>query len=221
MDDVKKPANTNFASNLLFTFDSLVDLDLGMLKFFKLNFPKSKYVDSNVLNNDNIKYFQALLVQRTNKNPLNIFIKPEYADQLDSLYNEIYEKNTRKIILLSPFLSFSRLLINLIKIDYLNRTILCKNKNEEQYCNMVFSNIKTIQANDKSFDAKTYDAIYLKNIDDLQLFNKNSSNVYVYNYIFNMERGIENLPKLSVYGQMLASLKLHLATPYSDYIKPI
>lgn len=208
-------------SNVLFTFDSLVDLDIAFMKYFKLNFSDSKYIDSDIIKNNDIYFYRAMLTERDTKNPLSIIFKKEYINQIDALYKEVYDTHQKEILELAELYSFAKLAHHLSASEYMTCTIVCNNKLEEQYCKQHFQKCRTILSSSEKLNYKEYDAVYFKDIDDLIHLEKKALDVYVLNFKFNLEKGQIGIPKLSIYSKMLASMKLHFADPYINYKKPI
>ena len=127
----KKRHDVRFSSNILYYSESIIDIDLGVVRFIKKNFSNSKYMDQDILKNNDELFYKSLLVSRENPNPLSVIINPIYKDSADSLYNEILEANYDEILEMTSPLALFPIFINSIESGFLNVSILYKNEHEK------------------------------------------------------------------------------------------
>ena len=85
MTENTKRHDVRFSSNILYYSESIIDIDLGVVRFIKKNFSNSKYMDQAILKNNDELFYKSLLVSRESPNPLSVIINPIYKDSADSL----------------------------------------------------------------------------------------------------------------------------------------
>ena len=81
MTENTKRHDVRFSSNILYYSESIIDIDLGVVRFIKKNFSNSKYMDQDILKNNDELFYKSLLVSRENPNPLSVIINPIYKDR--------------------------------------------------------------------------------------------------------------------------------------------
>lgn len=211
-----------YSSNILFDFETLLDIDMAIIRYFKHNFSDTSYIDRDILSNTDEKFYHALLLQRKDKNPLSIILKEQYLDSEDGLYNELIETKLDEILPLTSKLSLFNVLVNATKSKLIKATVLCKNESEEQFIKKLIPDIYTIRKSSSAFDLDFYNCIYIKDIDFLLDYTDlRAKDVYILAYGFNLEANTSDMFKLKTFGKLSLSLKLHLVVPYVGYIEPI
>lgn len=224
-----KAMNSNtaerYSSSLLFMFDSIVDIDLNMILFLKKNYQSSSYLDPDIIKNNDLNFFKAILIKREDKNPISLIIRDQFANSAANLYYEIITEKYKDILYLdTPLLAFGILLCNINKAGEFHPTVVCKNEHEIQYIKALVPNVKTISEEKVNLDH--YDSIYVKDFADCIRFDKYESklkgkNIYILNYDFNLEQGERGILKFEIFEKIPQSNKLSLVDPYTNFKMPI
>lgn len=154
-------------SNILVSFDSIIDTDIGLMRLIKSDYNTDFFYKSIV---DSPEYIWRDLLNRRNvPNPLSIIMDDETDEefeQCEELYNQFMEKEYSKILDLSPTGALANIVKNNIySKDLLQLTVLCKNEMEKniltvkdvQYHEAIIAERKTIYP-------KKYEVIAEKNI---------------------------------------------------------
>jgi hypothetical protein len=100
--------------NILCSFESLFDIDIGCVAYILISLKDSKYIKPEAYNYTPL-FVQYKLVHRDTLNPLSIIFKDEYKDQIDNLYNELLEKKREDIIKLS-YQTYLAVLVDQLRI---------------------------------------------------------------------------------------------------------
>lgn len=212
---------SSYSSELLFHFDSIIDLDLAVLKFIKKNFSNAKYLDLDILKNNDENFFKALLLTRETSNPLSLVLNSQYQNSADSILNEIYEMHYEDIIAMGTPLAPNNILCNGANNDFIHCFVVCKNKAEKLYIKNLSSKIKIIEPKDVAI--KNYTAIYVKDLQDLIQYGEGLvvKSIYILNYPFNLEPNYDGILKLDVMAKLPIANKFILIDPYINFNKPI
>lgn len=224
MTEKNKRHEVRFSSNILFYFESIVDIDLGFIRFIRKNFKNSRYMDQDILKNNDEMFYKSLLVSRTNPNPLSTIINPIYKDSIDSLYNEILEASYDEILDMTSPLAIFPIFINSIKSGFLNVSILCKNEHEKQYIKKMLPEEKSFNIlfrNDTKVNLDLFNCIYMKDFSDILATRLLTKDVFVLGYRYNLESNEDRVLKLDILNQVHRSVQLHIVTPYKNFIEPI
>ena len=220
----KKRHDVRFSSNILYYSESIIDIDLGFVRFIKKNFSNSKYMDQDILKNNDELFYKSLLVSRENPNPLSVVINPIYKDSIDSLYNEILEANYDEILEMTSPLALFPIFINSIESGFLNVSILYKNEHEKQYIKKMLPEEKSfnmLYRYDPKVNLDLFNCIYMKNFSDILTTKLLTKDVFVLGYRYNLEHGEDRVLKLDILNQVHRSVQLHIVTPYKNFIEPI
>lgn len=211
-----------YSSNILFDFDAIVDIDIAIVKYFKLYLFDNPYVDTDILSSNDEYFFKSILIAREEKNPISLLLKPEFKNSADVLYNEIIIDQYEDILKLAPPLSLHTLMINALHSGFINCTILCKNQYEKQYIKKVAPDAIILDYT-KDLKLDNFNCLYIKSFDfllnHLYLAGKD---VYILGYMYNMEPGETDIPKLEIFKKISKSIKLHIISPYDNkFIEPV
>lgn len=215
--------SVRYSSSILYFFDSLIDLDLAMVKYIKQNYANTRFIDREVISNNDAVFFKALLLERENKNPLSVLLREEFLSSADSLYNEIIssEEEYAKVLELATPLALYTLLGMSIKSKLVTCTVMCKNEQEKLYIKSLMPEVYTILSNSEEFSINNYNCIYVKDFSELVKYIPFvAKDVYVLGYRFNLEHNEDLILKANTYAKFSKSIKFHLVTPYSKFIKP-
>ena len=174
--------------------DCILDKDIGLLKLVEFYYRNLDVFRDDILDHTVLEKQQYLEYTRTDKNPISVFIKPEYVDSADSLYSQFIDNESVRIL----ELSCNTAIINMIKLIQLGDTpmeitIVCNTHYEADIiANRMnlhgFSNIRLLVEPDISkIDTNEYDEIYVKYIDQLDSFKKiQGKTIYISNHFLNL-----------------------------------
>lgn len=197
-------------SNLL-TFDSVVDVELGIINYMIDKYKKSVYFKQFVVNASSENVKKNLLIARPEKNPITILLREESKDSADSLLQELEEKYMEDILRFckpNDILRFAKTLESTDGI--INCVISCKNELEKQYINQLDSSLNTVI---EEYDIKRFDCLFLKYIEDVIKY-KNLAGKYVFvsNYMHNIDQETGELNKIAAI--IAKQNKLRVVDPY-------
>lgn len=177
-------------SNILVSFDSIIDTDIGLMRLIKSDYNTDFFYKSIV---DSPEYIWRDLLNRRNvPNPLSIIMDDETDEefeQCEDLYNQFMEKEYSKILDLSPTGALANIVKNNIySKDLLQLTVLCKNQMEKDILK-----IKDVQYHEaiiserKLINPKKYEVIVEKNIWDFnEYIHLERNTLLVPDYRFNI-----------------------------------
>lgn len=217
-----KNNSKEFGSTVLFEFQTIVDLDLALLKYIQNEYKDSKFFNKHVLLADDY-ILKSLLLTRDNKNPLSVIIDDKYKDSIDSLYEEIIQNKE------SELFKYATPLAPLIVLNMLTKTdsgidcvVNCKNVEEEQFIKHIKSDIRTT-IEGYNIDLSKYDGIYIKNVEDSIKYKKfNGKSIYFLEYKYNLEPNKKDMMPLFNISIIIANTNnLYLVSPYTDFSVPL
>lgn len=211
-----------YTSSIIFEFDGIVDIDLAILRYMQIKFPKSKYLDQDMVKADDY-FLKCQAVLRTNPNPLSIIFKEEYHNSIDKIYKDIIKDEYDTILkYASPLGTFSMITTARRTDGLLKYIILCKNQKQEQYIKSIDAELQT-SCDGYTIDVKKYDGLLIKDYHTLskydELINKS---IYVLGYTYNLEPGYEkeNVLNLKLSADYFGRNRLLVVSPYSELIIP-
>lgn len=211
-----------FGSTVLFEFETVVDLDLALLKYIQNEYSDSKFFNKHVLMADDY-ILKSLLLTRTNKNPLSVIIDDAYINNIDNLYGEIIKTKETELFRYSSPLASLTIIHSLNGDSGIDCVINCKNVDEEQFIKQhVSPNITTV-VQGYNVDLSRYDAIYIKNVEDsLKYKSINGKSIYFLDYDYNIEPDRKDrMPLFSVSIVISSSNNIYLVSPYINFNTPI
>ena len=88
-------------NNILCSFDSLFDTDIGCILYILLEYKNNKFIKPEAYYYTDF-FIQYQLIHRDYKNPLQVIFKDDYKDQIDNLYAELLDTKMDIITKLSP-----------------------------------------------------------------------------------------------------------------------
>ncbi|MGL5327905.1 MAG: hypothetical protein ACRDD7_01465, partial [Peptostreptococcaceae bacterium] len=77
-------------NNILVEFDSIIDIDLGLLKLMKEEYNNPKFINIGYLNIPEW-VIKKELIEREDENPLSLILHTDYIKEKDNLYNQFIE----------------------------------------------------------------------------------------------------------------------------------
>lgn len=183
-----------FNNNVLFTFDMLVDIDIGLLRVIAKKYNDKRYFYEGILTDMTLDEQKYILSTRTDFNPLSVLSKIEDIDERYKLYEQIMDKEYINILNESVPTGIVELFRKYIySSGVILPCVLCKNEDEEKCIERILKGIdKTtygveICKDISTFDASIFDTIYLKSYADILQFNNiNGKNIVISSCNYNM-----------------------------------
>lgn len=214
-------------NSVLIPFDMLYDTEMGLIKLIANEYmDPEEFQDGLLFQPDGINKF--LLKQRLDKNPLNDYVLNE--EDTEYYYTEFMEKKYNEILKYSPKTGIYSIVEKFIKQENgISVTIICSSEEEINIINKDFSdgNIQCISPDDYSeIDLRLYDSIYVKNIDNLFLFEEvlDGKSIYMATYMHNYTFGLEEpIPDVRVVTLLLDKAELYEIDMYpeEEYIRSV
>ena len=132
----------------LFTFDSVIDIDIAIISLMIDEFPDAKkYYKSDIVS-ASFNVLKNYRISSPYKNPLNILFKDEYSEGLEDMYIDIIEKYYDSILEISLPNDIFKLSETFMKTEdkFIQCSINCRNSKEKQYINKILdSNYDTFK----------------------------------------------------------------------------
>ena len=177
-------------------FNMVIDTEIGLLRLITFEFRADNIFNIGVLDmsDSELKY---LLKHRSHKNPLSVIMKDDKNEELmDDLYNQFMTKEYSKILEMSPSTTLLDLCIKSFYADSIRIDILCKNEEEKHFIKSRINDVKlSLIIQDDNFNLMNYSNIYIKNIDELKRYNKDTirgKNFYIGDFDYNTEEDPNN-----------------------------
>lgn len=203
-DGTKKEINTDPSSgyhNYLVMFNTLIDLDFGILRMIQAEYNNPKFIDQNIMQMTTKEVRYALL-NRDDPNPVTVCIKDkEIADKIykeimltrynDLLKEDKYMAITGIFFLISVYSAMKNVFVN----------VLCTSKQEEAIIRKYHSKVNIILKEDPSdMDLDEYTEFIFKNKTDVLKFKKgfNEKRILFMNYKFNISFDDKPYPDVQV-----------------------
>lgn len=205
----------------LFTFDSVIDLDLAYIYYFKKYLSNNVYVDKDILESNDKEFFKSLSLTRENPEIMSLILRKMYHNSIYSIKEELEKTSYDKLLDLSEPTALYDLLYKAASTEFISCTILCRNEYEKQFIKPLLPKVKFINYN--SFNEQQYGAIYVKNILDIGNPDKmEGRTLYVLSYAFNMKDNdnSSNTIKPEYIEKFPPSSKIFLVSPYKEFKLP-
>lgn len=177
-----------YGNSALAEFDTMFDLDIGIMRLVRDKYSNAKYIKPWVTNGSD-EFFRCLSLSRRETNIMETLLTKENVGSANQLLLELYDKHFEEIFKLSPSTS----IFGLVKLyaqasGIAHVGVICKNPIEEQYIKSLQLKMDivtdTIQPNPVG-----YDAIFIHNIENIPNYNSKNNlkgyTLYVSNYMFN------------------------------------
>lgn len=173
------------------TFDSVIDIDFGLIRLVLDEFNNPEYLISGIdyLSKD-LTTLRVLLASREIENPLSIVFKKEFHDSIDDLRRELYEEYYDQIISLSGETSITRLIAAsaLPNKQVVENTIICNSDKEVETLVKWGIKAKGIVRQGEETVPSEYSDFILKRFSDLTIYEPiRGHNIFFLEYPFNLE----------------------------------
>lgn len=189
-------------SNILVSFDSVIDTDIGLMRLIKKDY-NTDFFYQGIL--DSPEYiWKHLLELRPVPNPLYIIMDDETEEQtetMNNIYKQFMEEEYKKILELSPLGPLALIAnANMYSDNLLSLTVLCKSQMEKDI--LKIKEVKfheAIISDRKDIYTPKYEVIAEKNVWDLnQYVNLERNTLMIPDYRFNVlvVPGYEDTPLL-------------------------
>lgn len=166
-------------STPLISFDSLVDIDIGIIYYVLKELRNPKYFDFERVDKLSVFEIIGLLYRRKIKNPLSVLIKDGLDENdmlfLDKCYIELLSKQYNEVLPYSLSTGFINVLDSFSKSGDINPTILYYNDYQKTIIenDSIMSKVKSISLHDlKENDKDSYSQFYFKYLDEAVPFLK-------------------------------------------------
>lgn len=220
MDMINMDSN-NRINRVLIPFDMIFDTELGLLKLILTRYMDEEEFNVGMLNHpDGVLKF--LLNGRASKNPLTDFVVRE--EDADFYYNEFIAKKYNEILEFSQDTAIAKFVKKMLPVSTLNVTAMCSTEGEtimlDEYFNEGLEYVLVDYDDlENSIDLRSYDTIYVKNIEDLYLYKQSlaGKNIYMASYLHNYTFGLqEPVPDVRVSAMLLDQSDLYTIDIYSE-----
>lgn len=125
--------STMHKSNILVSFDSIIDIDIGLMRLIKMEY-NTDFFYQDIVNAPEF-IWKDLLERRNIPNPLSIIMDDETEEEMDlsqNIYDQFINEEYSKILDLSPLGALANVVnSNMYSKDLLRLTVLCKNELEK------------------------------------------------------------------------------------------
>lgn len=212
-----------YGNKVLFTFDSVINTELGILKLIKKEYNNPDIMDKNIIKNTDL-FFRLLLLSEFETNPINLVIKKDKSDLSDHILLSFMKNKYNEVLQLSEKTGIYTLVINYMRAadGVIQVIILCKNEQEEQYIKQLNSDISCMVEDIEKINIKSFDSIFVKNINDLLLFkNLEGKNLFILNYRNNFEKDDSTKLCIDVFKDVASNNLFSIVDPYPDLITPL
>lgn len=210
-------------NNLIVSFEMIFNTDLGLCKLLLKEYNNPKFI--NLYINLKYEYLVSELRDRVTLNPLYLFLKEEYSDKADELYNEFKTSKESKILEYSKFYltGFSGLLKVWCTFEELKATIVCKNQIQKDMVDEWINkeenpSIKSIIfPNEENPFLPSFDTIILKNYAELDWIGWfEGKNLYLSDELYN--NAIINIDAKNILSKYIKYNDIHNISLYSNDI---
>lgn len=181
--------NSKITNKVLVDFEIIMDLDLATV-YYLITSCKSPDVLNPVIGiADSLSAIRNMLLFRKTRNPLEVCIKEEYKDSIDSVYKDLMNEYEEEILKLTRPNDLFNYFYMLSKTDNLvNITVNCRTELQKDMFNKFISTLTT-SVNER--DLEEYDTLYLKYSDDIVEYkNIEKKKIYLANALYNLEAGL-------------------------------
>ena len=188
-------ANTLNVAVPLFSFDSLFDSDVGLIKLIDMGYASEEYFDIDFFKQyDNNRSIVNILYKRKEVNPLLLCLKNK--DHADLLYKKFFEEKYVDILKLSVFTGVFYLLLATLEMDDIRPSIVYKSDIEADFLSIIdpISTVPKIDIRELVEDKKkifNYKQFYFKRTDDIYINSILPSlienSIYFLDYGFNVD----------------------------------
>ena len=185
--------NVKYSCSNLLTFESVVDIDLGIINFMIDKYKKSVYFNQYIVNASSEDVKKNFLLAREDKNPISILLKDKFKASLPDMLKDIADKYLEEVLKFCQPTDILRYAKTLQEYDGVIKCVInCKNSLQEQYIKNLDSTLTTV-LNQDNMDG--YDCLFLKYVEDVVKYkNLNGKYIFLSNYMHNIDKA-DGLPK--------------------------
>lgn len=196
----------------LFSFDSLFNEEIGLINFIQTFCADSDMWYAKIKEDINSEFgIPHILNTRVEENPLSPFVKDEYKDDIDSLYEDFMNPDNKDGLYVKAILSHSPIIFSIANIfimsmgmGSINPTVMVRNKYELDKLNRSFKDKKNKfsvvicgSKNEMIKEFLTHDSFILHNISDIlnmyDLSSNGDENFLVGNTIYVSDSGYNRI----------------------------
>lgn len=210
---------------VIIPFDMILDTDFGVLKYIQMKSPNSKFFYKSFLGMKDDVFLRRLIVMRKNVNPLVEFMKDEYINKADDIYNKLITKLYPTVLKCSCETTIFNMILRILgtSSDTIKVTIACKSKLEQQEINLRLSANKkscrsVIMNYPQDIKLADYENFFIKNIYDMNdlpadIYQKN---IFIGKYGYNMEDDHPDVPLTDIVTPYAMINKINTIDIYSN-----
>lgn len=215
-------SDNKYTLETLFTFDSIVDLDMAYILYFKRYLSNNSYIDRDILSSEDKEFFKAISISRKERNIVELLLRNPYKSSAYDIRQEIEETDYDKLLELAEPTALYDLLFKAASTQFIQCTVLCKNEHEKLYIKPLLPpKVKYISHN--RLNERNYGAIYVKDVLDISNPKRmDGRTLYVLSYAFNMQDNDNNtnILKEEYVENFPPSSKIFLVSPYKEFMLP-
>lgn len=168
-------------------FDTIIDLDLSIMKLVQEKFNNPKFIDQKIMNLS-LHDVKEELLNRSHESPLSICI--DDIKTANSLYHELLDTKYSEILENQTITGVFKLMEVYHKSDNIEVTILCSSEEEENIVKSYDKTLKTLVKKHDKVDVNDFDVYFLKSLTRVFVFNGKMSgkHIFIMGYMFNLYR---------------------------------
>lgn len=201
---------------ILVTFDSIIDLDLAMLKMIQ-----SEYNNPDVINQEvmhlSLHDVKVRLLNRTHENPLSICI--DNIDDANKIYSEIIQTQYSKLLSYQTPTGVFKLMEVYDKNKGTDVTVLCRSEEEKNIIRSYDKEINVMITQPGEVDVKSYDIFFIKSPSHIFEYKNEfiEKRIFVLDYRFNLTFGEDGFvfPDIRVARVLVPFNKIGMVNVYS------
>lgn len=220
--------SNKYGINILIDFECMMDIDYAVYTLIKYKYNKKPGVFySDFMKCENPKFIKTLMLTRHNLNPLTVILKPDYIDEADSLYQQIFKADYQTILSVAePNDIFGLMETYLMSEDIADITVLCKDQSQVNIITKLDSSgkLKTLISDRKDVNLSRFDAIWIGKFVYILEFNPTQlkgKHIYTIRAKYNLEQSKQTeMHRLDVAMYVGKTNRLFLVTPYSWFQIP-
>lgn len=220
-------------------FNLLVDIDMGLIKYVQIAFPKSNLFYPGLMDmigSEHTEFLQYALINRKFSNPLSTIMKEEkmLTAKPDKMKEDILNTGYKEVLKLSTSTALFELVCRSFFVsDILQFDILCNSSIEEneirRRVNMKYGTNKVpcnfFIGSFEDVDINNYGTLYIKDIHDIDKYRGviEGKNLLIANYQFNKEYNEKEekyleIPLMDVINKYSSSNDIKFIDVYPDDI---
>lgn len=220
-------------SSIFTTFDTLIDLDLATLRYYKnspYNFEK-RGILTPLLEDEYTDILKLLIKEKEDENPLSSILSKEHFDisaknYLDDVYEEIKENEEKSILKVATRTNIAEYIFTMMANSQdFTCAVYCRTDNEEKYIKKLYKDFKSVNTVRKeNIVLNNYHALFVRRAKDLsEIFGNRIKEKAIYisslriNFIIN-SAGMMTLNPDYI-NHYIGNNEIKIFDLYSDYLK--